>query len=271
VRFLEVSSLNVQYVSRAGVTHALEDVDLALGRGCSLAVVGESGCGKSTLAYAILKLLPSNATVTGSVTYDGADILGMSEESFRTEFRWRRIALVPQGAFNALTPVHRIRHQIVETILAHEQADKKEAEARAGTLLKMVGIEAPRHEAYPHEFSGGMRQRAVIAAALACNPELLVADEPTTALDVIVQAQVLALLKDLYKRLGLSLILITHDLSIVSEICDEIMILYAGRVVEYADSREFFKRPRHPYSRRLLESIPLLEENRKSRRTRSRR
>ncbi|MEM3041567.1 MAG: ABC transporter ATP-binding protein [Nitrososphaerota archaeon] len=253
---LEVSSLCVWYSIRGRAVQALEGVTFSLDRGRSIAVVGESGCGKSTLAYAVLKLLPANAKVEGAILYDGVDILRVPEEEFRLKYRWTKVALIPQSAFNALTPVLKVKSQIEESIIAHGCRDPREARAKASALLNMVGIEASRHNAYPHQFSGGMRQRALIAAALACDPELLIADEPTTALDVIVQSQILCLLRDLQRRFSLSLIFITHDLSIVAEMCDDILIIYGGMVVEYASARDFLKSPRHPYSKVLLHSIP---------------
>lgn len=258
---LEVSSLRVCYRTGKATIDAVDDVDFSILRGEAFGLAGESGSGKSTVAQTILKLLPANAEIkSGEVIFDGKNILGMSEEEFRREFRWKRIATVPQAAMNALTPVHRISSQIVEAIVTHEQVDTEEAISRADRLLEMVGIPKDRGRDFPHQFSGGMKQRAVIAMALACNPRLLLADEPTTGLDVITQAEVLGLLRDLKSKLGLSLLFITHDISILPRLCDRVAVMYAGKIVEESSPESLFFNPTHPYTRKLLASLPDIEK-----------
>ena len=258
---LEIISLRVCYRARKATIDAVDNVDFSILRGEAFGLAGESGSGKSTVAQTILKLLPANAEIkSGEVIFDGKNILRMSEEEFRREFRWKRIATVPQAAMNALTPVHRIRSQIVEAIVTHEQVDTDKAISRADRLLEMVAIPKDRARDFPHQFSGGMKQRAVIAMSLACNPRLLIADEPTTGLDVITQAEVLGLLKDLKSKLGLSLLFITHDISILPGLCDRVAIMYAGRIVEESSPELLFSTPTHPYTKALLESLPDIEK-----------
>jgi len=257
---LEVDGLRTYYFTSEGVVKAVDNVSLSLERGESLGLAGESGCGKSTFGYSILRLVPPPGRIVGGkILFDGKDILRLDEESFRKEYRWKRISMVFQGAMNALNPVRRIGDQIVEAILAHdENATEEEAYKRAGDLLELVGIERVRLRSYPHELSGGMKQRVVIAMALALNPDLLIADEPTTALDVVVQAQILNLLKELKNKFKMSLILITHDLSVIAEIADKVAIMYAGKVVEWGTSEQIFENPQHPYTRGLISSVPRL-------------
>ena len=254
---LSVESLRMYYQVGRGFVKAVDGVSFNLGKGETLGIAGESGCGKSSLALTLLRILPSNARIIdGSVLLEGRDILKMNEETLRKEIRWKRISIVFQGAMNALNPVFRVGDQIAEAILLHEDVTKEEAHRRARELLKLVGIPPSRAGNYPHEFSGGMKQRVMIAMALACNPDIVIADEPTTALDVIVQAQILKLLKDLRAKLNLSLILITHDLSIISEICDKVAIMYAGKIMEYGSAYDIFKNPLHPYTQGLIAAIP---------------
>ncbi len=254
---LSVESLRMYYQVGRGFVKAVDGVSFNLGKGETLGIAGESGCGKSSLALTLLRILPSNARIIdGSVLLEGRDILKMNEETLRKEIRWKRISIVFQGAMNALNPVFRVGDQIAEAILLHEDVTKEEAHRRARELLKLVGIPPSRADNYPHEFSGGMKQRVMIAMALACNPDIVIADEPTTALDVIVQAQILKLLKDLRAKLNLSLILITHDLSIISEICDKVAIMYAGKIMEYGSAYDIFKNPLHPYTQGLIAAIP---------------
>ena len=257
---LEVDGLRTYYFTSEGVVKAVDNISLSLERGESLGLAGESGCGKSTFGYSILRLVPPPGRIVGGkISFDGKDILRLDEESFRKEYRWKRISMVFQGAMNALNPVRRIGDQIVEAILAHdENATEEEAYKRAGDLLELVGIERTRLRSYPHELSGGMKQRVVIAMALALNPDLLIADEPTTALDVVVQAQILNLLKELKNKFKMSLILITHDLSVIAEIADKVAIMYAGKVVEWGTSEQIFENPQHPYTRGLISSVPRL-------------
>jgi oligopeptide/dipeptide ABC transporter ATP-binding protein len=253
---LEVQELNVWFELAGGrELHAVQGIDFDLGPGERLGLVGESGCGKTSAILAIMGLLPPSASVAGRVLLGGMDIFEEGEDSIRPH-RWRDIAMVFQGAMNAFNPVRRIVDQIVEPMELHEIAQGKAARKQAGDLLELVGISAQQANRYPHEFSGGMRQRAAIAMALACNPKVLLADEPTTALDVMIQAQVLELLSGLTRDLGLALILVTHDLPIVAQTCDRAAVMYAGKIVESGPTEELFHSPRHPYTRLLFAATP---------------
>jgi oligopeptide/dipeptide ABC transporter ATP-binding protein len=246
------------------MVHAVDGVSFTLAAGEALGIAGESGCGKTTTALSLVQLLPSNAKVTaGSVKLYGIELTGRDEDALR-RYRWREIAIVFQGAMNALNPVRRVRDQIAEPIVQRLRLDDRAARKRAGDLLELVGIPRKRGRAYPHELSGGMRQRAMIAMALACDPAIVIGDEPTTALDVMVQAQILELLEDLRHKLGLSLLLITHDLSVIAETCDRVMIMYAGRVAEEGSVAEVFRRPRHPYTQKLLAAFPNIQADRRT-------
>jgi peptide/nickel transport system ATP-binding protein len=258
---LEVEGLSIDYLADDGqALHAVEDVAFRLEQGRSLGLVGESGCGKTTVMMGLLRLLPAEGRIVGGrILFDGADLLQLSEAGMR-QVRWRGISLVFQGAMNALNPVRTIESQIVEALDFHGIASGREARQRAGELLELVGIPPERGRQYPHQYSGGMRQRAVIAMALSCNPRILIADEPTTALDVMIQAQILEMLEQLQTELELSLILVTHDLGVVAEICEDVLVMYGGMVAEYADSDTIFNRPQHPYTQRLLEAFPDVEE-----------
>ncbi|MEM0121770.1 MAG: ABC transporter ATP-binding protein, partial [Thermoprotei archaeon] len=251
---LQVQDLTTYYKTIRGYVKAAEDVSFEVDKGESLGLAGESGCGKTTVALSILKILPTNAKIVkGKIMFDGIDTLSLKEDEFREKIRWKGISIVFQGAMNALNPVYTVKDQIVESILLHEKnTSKKEAEERAAKLFELVGIEPSRINNYPHEFSGGMRQRAMIAMSLACNPKLVIADEPGTALDVIVAAQVFKLMKELQQKLNLAMILITHDLSIIAELCNKCVIMYAGYAVEYSDVRRVFKNPMHPYTQGLI-------------------
>jgi peptide/nickel transport system ATP-binding protein len=265
---LEVDSLRVNYSTERTIVKAVDEVTFGVPSGEAFGLAGESGSGKSTIAQTVLKLLPTNAKIeAGRIIFDGAEILKMNDEEFRTKYRWKRISTVPQAAMNALTPVHRINRQIAEAITTHEHVNAAEALSRASELLEMVGIRKERGSDYPHQFSGGMKQRAVIAMALACNPSLLIADEPTTGLDVVTQAEILQLLEDLKSRLGLSIIFITHDLSILPNLCDKVGIMYMGKMVEQGDSNSLFINPTHPYTRALLASFPDIENSKERLRT----
>ena len=255
---LDINDLTVYYKILRGYVKAVEGVNLQLRKGETLGLAGESGCGKTTMALSIMRLLPPNGRIVkGKIIFDGEDITTLPEDRVRKEIRWKKIAIVFQGAMNALNPVYSIGEQIIEAIRFHEpEVHKDEALERAKKLLELVGIDPSRVDNYPHEFSGGMRQRAMIAMALACNPKLLIADEPGTALDVIVQAQVLKLIVELQKKLNLSLILITHDLSIISETCEKAAIMYAGKLVENGSVYKIFKEPLHPYTQGLIASFP---------------
>jgi peptide/nickel transport system ATP-binding protein len=259
---LDVRNLSVDYLTDSGAAlHAVENVSFHLEEGRSLGIVGESGCGKTTVMMALLRLLPEEGRiVSGQMVFDGRDLLQYREAEMR-QVRWREISMVFQGAMNALNPVRTVESQIMESLRLHTIAqDLRAARERAGELLEMVGIPAQRGRQYPHQYSGGMRQRAVIAMALACNPRVLIADEPTTALDVMIQAQILELLEGLQADLDLSLIMVTHDLGMVAETCDDVLVMYGGMVAEYASSDVIFNSPRHPYTQRLLEAFPDVEE-----------
>lgn len=254
---LKIENLRTYYYTDEGSTKAVDGVNFEISKGQVLGLAGESGCGKSTMALSILKIVPHpGKIVSGNIYLDGLNLTEMDGEEFRNKIRWKRISIIPQGSMNALNPVFKAGDQIAEKIQLHEKVNKAEAMSRAKNLLELVGVEKSRVNSYPHELSGGMKQRIMIAMALACDPELLIADEPTTALDVIVQAQIMNLLKDLQKRLHLSMILITHDLPLLINFCDTISIMYAGKIVEYADVSSLFCNPRHPYTRRLLETLP---------------
>ncbi len=257
---LEVRNLSVNYLTDEGTAlHAVEDLSFSLDHGRSLGLVGESGCGKTTAMLGVLRLLPSEGRiVSGEVVYDGVDLLHLSEPEMR-EYRWGRISIVFQGAMNALNPVSRVGDQIAEAIMLHESVDKRMARAQVGELLEMVGITPEMANQYPHQYSGGMRQRAMIAMALACTPNILIADEPTTALDVMIQAQILNLLQKLQKELELCIILVTHDLGVVAEICDDVLVMYGGKTAEYASVDVIYNESLHPYTQRLLEAFPDVE------------
>ncbi len=253
---LVVENLKTHFSLGNETVHAVDGVSFRLDHGEALGIAGESGCGKTTTALSLVRLLPANATIVdGSVRLYGIDLVTKSDNALR-RYRWREVSIVFQGAMNALNPVHRLRDQIAEPLTQRLGVSEREARRRAGELLELVGIPKKRGGAYPHELSGGMRQRAMIAMALACDPAVVIGDEPTTALDVMVQAQILQLLEDLRHKLGLSLILITHDLSVIAETCDRVLIMYAGRVAEEGTVEEIFRRPRHPYTQKLLAAFP---------------
>jgi peptide/nickel transport system ATP-binding protein len=261
---LEVRDLRTYYHTEAGVVRAVDGVSFSLERGRALGLVGESGCGKTTVALSLLRLVPPPGRIVGgSILLDGMDITRMDEQSLR-RIRWKRIALVFQGAMNALNPVIKVGDQIVEAISLHERGvERRDAWRRAEELLEMVGIERSRASSYPFEFSGGMRQRAVLAMALALNPDLLILDEPATALDVVVQAQIINLLRELRERLNLTMLLITHDLSLVTEVCHDVAVMYAGKLVEYGDTRTIYKGSKHPYTQGLIQCFPRVDEPRR--------
>lgn len=257
MELLKVENLRMYYNTVRGDVKAVDDVTFTVGKRESLGLAGESGCGKTSAALSIMKLLPSNGRIVdGHIILAGEDIAKLNDQEVREKIRWKRVSMIFQGAMNALHPTYTVGHQIAEAILTHEDADKKEALERAGKLLELVGIEASKVNRYPHELSGGMKQRAVTAMALSCNPDLVIADEPTTALDVIVQAQVLRVMKELQGRLDLSWILITHDLSMIAETCTKAAIMYAGKIVEYGDVIPMFKEPLHPYTQKLITAFP---------------
>ncbi|HEY2768433.1 MAG TPA: ABC transporter ATP-binding protein [Solirubrobacteraceae bacterium] len=257
---LRVEDLRVEIPSEEGIVHAVDGISYELARGRTLAIVGESGSGKTVSALALMGLLDRQARVAGRVELDGAELLALGKERMRA-LRGNELAMVFQDPLSALHPLHRVGWQIVEAIRAHRDVAKPAARARAKELLDLVGIPEPgrRLDSYPHELSGGMRQRAMIAIALANEPKLLIADEPTTALDVTVQAQVLALLRRLQRELGMAIVLVTHDLGVVAEVADDVAVMYAGRIVERGSAQQIFSSPRHPYTWGLLRCTPRLE------------
>ena len=253
---LSIRDLEVTYATEAGPVPAVRGVDLDVEAGQTVGLAGESGCGKSTIAHAILRLLPEGTRVTGQVLLEGEDVLSMSFGRLRA-VRWDEAAIVFQGAMHSLNPVRRVGDQIVEAIRIHQAgATEGQALRRAAELVARVGLPARRARDYPHELSGGQRQRVMIAMALACAPRLVIADEPTTALDVMVQAQVLALLEQLQAEMGLGLLFITHDLSVLRELCDRIAVMYAGRVVEEGPAATVLGAPGHPYTQALAGAFP---------------
>lgn len=261
---LEVKNLNVVFHTYAGCVRALNDISFNVKRGETVAIVGESGSGKSVTVKTVMRLLetPPAEVASGKILFDGVDLLKLKEKDMR-KFRGGRIGMIFQDPMTSLNPVMKIGSQIMEGILIHKKVSRKEAKERALEMLKKVGIPnaKERFNQYPHEFSGGMRQRVVIAIALACEPDLLICDEPTTALDVTIQAQILDLINSLKKELGLSVILITHDLAVVAESADRVMVLYAGEKLEEAPVAELFKNPLHAYTWGLLKSLPRLDMN----------
>ena len=260
---LEVQNLTTHYRTLRGWVRAVDNISFSVNQGEALGLAGESGCGKSTVALSLLKILPSGGTIRhGKIIFDGQDLVPLSDSQMR-KIRWKGISIVFQGAMNALNPVYKVGDQIAEAITVHEEGvASSDVKERVAKLLETVGIEPSRADNYPHEFSGGMRQRALIAMALAANPTMLIGDEPGTALDVIVQAQTLKLLRDLKDRLGLSMILISHDLSIIAETCEKVAIMYAGKLVEYGDVNSIFKNPLHPYTQGLIKAFPSIKGER---------
>ncbi|MFJ1900856.1 MULTISPECIES: ABC transporter ATP-binding protein [unclassified Streptomyces] len=249
---LQVRGLTVTY---AGGAQAVRGVDLEVDAGQKLGIAGESGCGKSTLALALLRLLPAGTKVTGEILLNGEDVLTMKWGQVRA-VRWAGASIVFQGAMHSLNAVHRIGDQIAEPIVLHSKASQANARKRAGELLEQVGLPAARVDAYPHELSGGQRQRVMIAMALACDPGLIIADEPTTALDVMIQAQILRLIEQLVSEQDLGLIMISHDLAVLSDTCDRLAVMYAGRVVEQGPASEVYENATHPYSKALSGAFP---------------
>ncbi len=261
---LEIRGLQTHFKTPRGIARAVDGVDLTVREGEVLGVVGESGCGKSVMALSVLRLLPQPPAffAGGQIRFRGTDLLRLSDEEIR-RIRGNRISMIFQEPMTALNPVFTVGNQLSEVFRVHQRLSRAEARQRAVEMLGLVGIPSPerRYRSYPHEMSGGMRQRVMIAMALACRPDLLLADEPTTALDVTIQAQILDLMKELREQLGTAIVLITHDLGVVAEMADRVVVMYLGRVVEEAATRELFERPLHPYTRGLLRAIPsVLEE-----------
>jgi peptide/nickel transport system ATP-binding protein len=260
---LEVQNLKLYYKTVRGLIRAVDGVNFSVEKGETLGLVGESGCGKSSVAISIMRLLPRNVEVyEGRITFDGIDLMKLSEEDFRRKIRWKRISMVFQGAMNSLNPVLKVGFQVAEPLIVHQNVDKEKAMKKARELFKLVGLPPDFVERYSHELSGGMRQRVVIAMALALNPEMVILDEPTSALDVSIQAQIMNLLKELKRELGLSMIFITHDIALASDICDKIGVMYAGQIVELSSIERVLLSPKHPYTQRLIASVPSLREDR---------
>ena len=258
---LELRNLRTWFYTDEGIAKAVDGVDYAILPGKTLGVVGESGCGKSVTALSIMGLIPQppGEIVDGQILLDGRDLTQCSEDEMR-KIRGNRIGMIFQEPMTSLNPVFTVGDQIMEAVLLHQRCTKAEARERAIEMLRLVRIPSPekRVDEYPHQMSGGMRQRVMIAMALSCDPELLIADEPTTALDVTIQAQILTLIRELQERMGMSVLLITHDLGVVAQTCHHVCVMYAGKVVERAATRELFKRPKHPYTVGLFRSIPKL-------------
>ena len=258
---LEIKDLTIHYVTDDGVVKAVNSINLEVDKGETLGLVGETGAGKTTTALGILNLVPNppGKIISGEILFNGEDLLKKPLAELR-KIRGNEIAMIFQDPMTALNPVLTVGEQIEEVIRLHEKCNLVEAERKACAMLEMVGIPAERMAEYPHQFSGGMKQRVVIAIALACSPELLLADEPTTALDVTIQAQVLTMMDDLKKKLGTAMLLITHDLGVVAETCDKVAIMYAGEIVEYGTLEHIFEHTQHPYTKGLFDSIPSLDE-----------
>jgi oligopeptide/dipeptide ABC transporter ATP-binding protein len=255
---LDIQNLSVVFPTETGLVRAVNDLSLLLEKGSVLGIVGESGCGKSVTGLSLLRLVPPPGRINGGkIILDGTNLIDLSEAQMR-DVRGNRIALIPQDPMTSLNPVYTVGAQIIEAIELHQKVSRKEARIRAIEALERVRIPqaAERVDDYPHQFSGGMRQRVMIAMALSCKPQLLIADEPTTALDVTVQAQILDLLRHIQKEEGMSILLITHDLGVVAEMCDTVAVMYAGSVVEHASVEEIFKNPLHPYTVGLMNSVP---------------
>ncbi len=256
---LVVENLKTYYFTLKGVVKAVDGVSFKLRRGEVLGIAGESGSGKSTIAWSILGLVPPpGRIVSGRILVDGIEVTALSDAELRRKVRWKKVSMIFQGAMNALTPVYTVGRQIEEVLRIHAGMSGREARRRVYELLESVGLHKSIADRYPHELSGGQKQRVVIAMALALEPDIVIADEPTTALDVVVQAQILNLLKRLQREKGLSIILITHDLGVIAELADTVAVMYAGKIVEYGSSEDIYRNPKHPYTKALLRAIPRL-------------
>ncbi len=256
---LDARNLILHFKTRRGNVRAVDNISLSLERGRALGVVGESGCGKTSLALAIMRLLPANVqTYSGSVFFDGTDLMELPNKDFSKRIRWRRISMVFQGAMNSLNPVLTVGFQVIEPKLLEGSINREEARREAISLLRMVGLSEDVFNRYPHELSGGMKQRAIIAMSLILNPQMVVMDESTSALDVSVQAQIMNLLKRLKGERGLSILFITHDIALASDICDSLTVMYAGEIIEWGSAEQILLTPSHPYTKMLLASTPRL-------------
>ena len=253
--FLDVASLTTRYQTSKGQVHALEDVNFSLEKGESIGIAGESACGKSTLGLSLIRMIQGGKIISGKVSFDGESILDLTESKFDTDYRWKKISMVFQGAMNSLDPVYTIKQQFVEVLKEHDY--RGDSEKLILDSISSVNLDESVLKKYPHELSGGMKQRIIIAMALLLKPKFVIADEPSTALDVLIQAQIVNLLKKL-KKDGMSIMLITHDLAVLSEIADKVGIMYGGQMIEFGSSQDIYKNPKHPYTKGLLESIPTL-------------
>lgn len=260
-KLLNINDLVVQYVTDDGIVEAVNGVTIGLDSGKTLGLVGETGAGKTTTALSIMNLVqtPPGKIISGNVVLDGIDVTATSDRDLE-KIRGSLVSMIFQDPMTALNPVLTVGEQIAEAILIHQKVSKEDARTKSGEMLEMVGIPAARMDEYPHQFSGGMKQRVVIAIALSCSPKLLIADEPTTALDVTIQAQVLELMKELKVKLNMAMIMITHDLGVVAEVCDEVAVIYAGRIVEQGSLEDIFRRTKHPYTEGLFNSIPNIDD-----------
>ena len=256
---LELNQLKLYYTTIRGVVRAVDNVDLNVEAGEAVGLVGESGCGKTSMANAIIKMLPSNvALYEGRIILDGLNIVDLPEDEVRRKIRWRQISIVFQGAMNVLNPVIKVGHQVAEPLIIHGEMDRDEAYKIAREKMKLVGLHEEVFNRYPHELSGGMKQRVVIAMALVMNPKIVILDEPTSALDVSIQAQIMNLLKKLKRELNISMIFITHDIALASDISDKIAVMYAGQIVEIGSAEQVLISPKHPYTQKLLKATPKL-------------
>ena len=253
---LSVEDLTMHYFTSQGEVKAVDGISFSLKRGQSMGLVGESGCGKSSIAISLLKLLPDNGRlISGRVMLDGVDLVQMSETQIQ-KVRWNRISIVFQAAMNSLNPVYKVGDQIIEAIETHMDLSRSQADQKVRDLFELVGLDSSFINRYPHEYSGGMKQRAVIAMALSCDPDIIIADEPTTALDVIVQDKILREIREIQKRFGMSMIYISHDMAVIAEVSDITGVMYAGKLVELGETVEIFQRPIHPYTQALMSAFP---------------
>ncbi len=260
-KVLEVKDLKVRYVTEDGIVEAVNGIDIVIEKGKTLGLVGETGAGKTTTALSVLRLIPEppGEIVSGSIILDGIELFKISENEIE-KIRGDSVSMIFQDPMTALNPVITVGDQISEAISIHQNVTQEEAGIKTKKMLELVGIPGARHDEYPHQFSGGMKQRVIIAIALSCSPKLLIADEPTTALDVTIQAQVLELMKELKTKIKMSMIMISHDLGVVAEVCDDVAIMYAGRIVEQGTLEDIFKRTKHPYTEGLFNSIPNIDD-----------
>ena len=260
---LELSSIKLYYRTQRGIVKAVDNVSFKLNDGETLGLVGESGCGKSSTALAMMRLLPRNVELyEGEILLNGTNLMDLEEEEFRRQIRWQRMSMVFQGAMNSLNPVLKVGFQVAEPLIIHKNIDKREALKQVKELFYLVGLPPEFTERYPHELSGGMKQRVMISMALILNPEIVILDEPTSALDVSIQAQIMNLLKRLKKERDISMLFITHDIALVSDLCEKIGVMYAGQIVELGPIENVLLSPKHPYTQKLIASVPLLREER---------